>query len=241
LVLRSAPVLDRDAAGDLARRPFPEHALDEDDDEDLQDVLSPDEGLACIGCYDGLAIACHAGRIPDRPSELPAQVLGARPCRSVYLIAMISFLDWAVVGAWHDGQLRRAVSVPFNGQLADPPVPGQIVEDTGPPLPFEEPLWARPRPPGGLQVPFHPLDLGYAALTEILGLPYDEPLPEETGYGTVPLAGFRLTSLPGSAAEARERAAQRAAQQFASRLRPAGRYRLEPGPDGTSNWRPVGD
>jgi hypothetical protein len=199
LVLRSAPVLDRDAAGDLARRPFPEHALDEDDDEDLQDVLSPEEGLAYIGCYNGLAVACHAGLIPDRPSELPAQILGARPCRSVYLIAMISFLDWAVVGAWHDGQLRRAVSVTFNGQLAVPPVTGEIVEDTG------------------------------------------APLPEETIYGTVPLAGFRLTSLPGSAAEARERAAQRAAQQFASRLRPAGRYRLEPGPDGTSNWRPVGD
>jgi hypothetical protein len=44
-------------------------------------------------------------------SRGPAQILGARPCRAAYLIAMISFLDWAVVGAWHDGQLRRAVSV----------------------------------------------------------------------------------------------------------------------------------
>ena len=81
---------DRDAAGDLARRLFPGHALDAADDEDLQDALSPEEGLAYIGCYDGLAIACHAGLVPNRPSGLPAQILGARPCRAAYLIAMIS-------------------------------------------------------------------------------------------------------------------------------------------------------
>jgi len=129
-VLRSSPAMDRLAARDLVLRLFPEHAIEETGDADLMDVLSADLGRAYAGCYPGLAIVCHSGLGRDRPSGLPQHILGARPYRRIYLIAMISFFDCAAVAAWHDGQLRRSLSVTFNGQLADPPVTGEIVENS---------------------------------------------------------------------------------------------------------------
>ena len=235
-VLRSSPAMDRPAAWDLARRLFPEHAIEETGDADLMDVLSPDLGRAYVGCYPGLAIVCHSGLGRDRPSGLSQHILGAGPYRWIYLIAMISFFDCAAVAAWHDGQLRRSLSVTFNGQLADPPVTGEIVENIGDPLPFEEPLRARRGPHGEQRIPFHPLDLGEAALAAILGLPYARGLPEPVEYGTVPLAGFRVTALPGSAAEAEEREAEAATRRAMPALRLAGRYRLETAPDGSTQW-----
>ena len=47
----------------------------------------------------------------------------------------------------------------------------------------------------------------------ILGLPCARSLPDPVGNGTVPLAGFRVTPLPGSAAEAEDREAEQAARQ----------------------------
>ena len=108
-----------------------------------------------------------------------------------------------------------SLSVTFNGQLADPPVTGEIVENIGDPLPFEQPLWARHSPHGEQRIPFHPLDFGEAALAAILGLPYARGVPDPVEYGTVPLAGFRVTALPGSAAEAEERKAEAATRRHA--------------------------
>ena len=235
-VLRSSPAMDRPAAQGLVRRLFPEHAIEETGDADVMDVLSPDLGRAYAGSYPGLAIVCHSGLGRDRPSGLPQHILGARPCRCVYLIAMISFFDCAAVAAWHDGQPRRSLSVTFNGQLADPPVTGEIVENIGDPLPFEQSLWARHSPHGVHRIPFHPLGLGEAALAAILGLPYARGVPDPVEYGTVPLAGFRVTALPGSAAEADEREAEAATRRALPALSLAGRYRLETAPDGSTRW-----
>jgi len=98
-------------------------------------------------------------------------------------------------------------------------VTGEIVEDIGDRLPFEQPLWAGQGPRGDQRIPFegripfHPLDLGDAALASILGLPYVQGLPDPIEHGTVPLAGFRVTALPGSAAEAEERDAEAATRR----------------------------
>jgi hypothetical protein len=139
-------------------------------------------------------------RVPQRPwpPAAPAgfPILGARPYRWIYLIAMISFFYCAAVAAWHDGQLRRSLSVTFHGQLADPPVTGEIVENIGDPLPFEQPLWARHSPHGEQPILFHPLDLGEAALAAILGLPYARALPDPVEYGSVPLAGSASPPCP---------------------------------------------
>ncbi len=131
---------------------------------------------------------------------------------------------------------RLARSVTFNGQLAGPPVTGEIVENIGDPLPFEQSLWARHSPHGEHRIPFHPLDLGEAALAAILGLPYARGVPDPVECGTVPLAGFRVTALPGSAAEADEREAEAATRRALPALSLAGRYRLETAPDGSTQW-----
>ena len=47
--------------------------------------------------------------------------------------------------------------------------------------------------------------------------PFTRPLPDPVGYGTVPLAGFRVRALPGSAAEAEERQAEAATRRAITR------------------------
>lgn len=143
--------------GDRGRRP------------DGRPVARP--GTRLCRLLPGLAIVCDSGLGRDRPSGLPQHILGAPPYRWIYLSAMISFFDCAAVAVWHDGRLRRSLSVTVNGQLAGPPVTGEIVENIGDPLPFEQSLWARHSPHGEHRIPFHPLDLGEAALAAILGLP----------------------------------------------------------------------
>jgi hypothetical protein len=64
-------------------------------------------------------------------------------------------------------------------------------------------------------------------LTAVIGLPSARPLPDPAGYGTVPLAGFRVSTLPGSAAEAEERQAEAVTRRAIPALRRVGRYRLE--------------
>jgi Family of unknown function (DUF6928) len=140
-------------------------------------------------------------RVPQRPWPRPPQraprdILGARPYRWIYLIAMISFFDCAAVAAWHDGQLRRSLSVTFHGQLADPPVTGEIVENIGDPLPFEQPLWARHSPHGEQPILFHPLDLGEAALAAILGLPYAGPCLTQSNTAPSPWPGSASPPCP---------------------------------------------
>ena len=69
--------------------------------------------------------------------------------------------------------------------------------------------------------------------------PFARPLPDPVGYGTVPLAGFRVRALPGSAAEAEERQAEAATRRAIPALTRVGRHRLESTPDGGSRWLPV--
>ena len=86
--------------------------------------------------------------------------------RYVYLHAMHSVVDWFAYAIWKDGELIRALSVsPDNG----------VIEDVGPHRAFEEPFWNGERPADpedpedGYPLPFHPLELGEAALLDLFG------------------------------------------------------------------------
>ena len=85
---------------------------------------------------------------------------------------MHSVVDWFAYAIWAgDGALQRALSLsPDRG----------IIENTGAPLDFEEPFWARQRPveTTGFEerpypLPFHPLELGEEALRALFGFNYE--------------------------------------------------------------------
>jgi hypothetical protein len=78
---------------------------------------------------------------------------------------MHSVVDWFAFAHWNNGRLVRSLSLsPDSG----------ILEDIGLKLAFEEPYWSGQHPAGDDEddeypLPFHPLDLGEAALSEFFG------------------------------------------------------------------------
>jgi hypothetical protein len=82
------------------------------------------------------------------------------------LHAMHSVVDWFAYATWANGKLVRSLSLsPDSG----------IMEDFGQHLSFEEPYWAGAHPAvdddeeNAYPFPFHPLELGEAALKDQFG------------------------------------------------------------------------
>jgi hypothetical protein len=105
---------------------------------------------------------------------------------------MHSVVDWFAYAQWIDGKLVRSLSLsPDSG----------VLENTGPKMLFEEPYWAGEHPvevdegEAPYPLPFHPLELGEAALESLFGYHLegfmDEALlkPE-----TIPLVRYRRSS-----------------------------------------------
>lgn len=161
--LRAGPQLDREATFQFARRLFPKDRLDLIGDGDLSYTCPPDDELHAA-CFPDVSILAAKEFGIDYPSKLSAAFL-AGSNRAVYLHAMHSVVDWFACAKWVNGTLVRALSLsPDSG----------ILEDIGQHLPFEEPFWAGQHPAtiddgGNYPFPFHPLELGEAALLEFFG------------------------------------------------------------------------
>lgn len=175
--LKGRPQLDRDATLQLASKLFPKDELEPMGDGDLSYTCPPEDELH-IGCYPGVSILAAKEFGIDYPSRLPVPFISAGGSATVYLHAMHSVVDWFAYALWIDGRLLRSLSLsPDSG----------ILEDIGQRLPFEEPYWSGQYPVtrGGKDdypLPFHPLDLGEAALKELFGYQLegfvDPALPE---------------------------------------------------------------
>jgi hypothetical protein len=165
-ILKSKPVLDREATAALATALFPSEKLKPLEDASLIDTSPPDNVLV-IGAFPRLTIIAAKEFGIDYPSRLPDFFLHAAQRQSAYLHAMHSVVDWFAFAVWKDGQLQRSLSLsPDSG----------ILEDIGDKLPFETPYWAGEHPavdpgedPSGYPFIFHPLDLGEAALLAFFG------------------------------------------------------------------------
>jgi len=78
---------------------------------------------------------------------------------------MHSVVDWLAFAQWINGELVRSLSLSPDG----------ILEDLGRRMPFEEPFWSGANPvtdgddAAKDPLPFHPLELGDAALKEFFG------------------------------------------------------------------------
>lgn len=165
-ILKSNPVLDRDATVALAKKLFPSEKLELIDDGNLSYTCPPDNELV-IGCFPGLSIIAAKEFGIDYPSKLPSVFVDSALGNSVYLHAMQSVVDWFAYAIWKNGKLQRSLSLsPDSG----------VLEDIGTRPPFEEPYWAGHYPAVDPEdeddeypFAFHPLELGEAALLEFFG------------------------------------------------------------------------
>jgi hypothetical protein len=188
-ILRSNPQLDREASLALAKKLFPSERLEAFDDGDLLDT-SPPTAEIYVGCFPGLSIIAAREFGIDFPSRLPAHFLDAATGNTVYLHAMHSVVDWFAYAIWVNGKLERSLSLsPDSG----------ILEDIGPRRPFEEPYWGGSHPlcdeSDGEHVdpfPFHPLELGEAALLDLFGYQLEGLIdPSHLEPENIPLARFK--------------------------------------------------
>ena len=187
--LGAAPVLDRDASAALAKRLFPSAELTPLADGDLS-FTSPPRAELLVGCFPGVSIVAAKEIGIDYPSKLPARFLEESSAGSVYLHAMHSVVDWFAYAVWRNGKLIRSLSVaPDNG----------VIEDIGARWPFEEPFWSGKHPvpvdddgESAYPLPFHPLELGEAALKELFGYQLEAmPDPALLEPDRIPLARFK--------------------------------------------------
>lgn len=164
--LAARPALDAAATQDLAATLFPGERLTALADGDLSQTCPPKDELL-IGCFPGVAVVAAREFGIDAPSRLDPRFIAAAGTGTLVLHAMHSVVDWFAYAQWTGGRLLRSLSVsPDSG----------ILEQIGPPLPFEEPYWSGAFPavdsgedPASYPLPFHPLDLGEAALEALFG------------------------------------------------------------------------
>ena len=164
--LKTRPRLDRETTLQLAQKLFSKEQLEPLGDGDLSHTCPPDDELH-IGCFAGISVIAAREFGIDCPSTLPQAFIEAGGRGKIYLHAMHSAVDWFAFALWSNRTLVRSLSLsPDSG----------IVEDMGQRLPFEEPFWSGSNPAvddeeeeDAYPFPFHPLELGEAALRELFG------------------------------------------------------------------------
>lgn len=165
-ILKSNPVLDQAATSEFVKKLFSSEKITPSRVGDLTFTCPADDELV-VGCFPGLTIVAAKEFGIDFPSQLPAKFIDACPGHSVYLHTMHSTVDWFAYAVWKDAKLQRSLSLsPDSG----------ILEDTGDRLPFEESYWNGEHPAldseeddDDYPFPFHPLELGEAALLSLFG------------------------------------------------------------------------
>lgn len=189
-ILAARPTLDRDATARLAAKLFPKDRLEPLADGSLAYTSPPDNEIT-IGCFPGLSIVAAKEFGLDYPSRLEPRFLASVGSQTVYVHAMHSVVDWCAFAVWQAGTLERSLSLaPDDG----------VLEDIGPQMAFEIPYWSGQHPiwdpeeesDPSYPFPFHPLELGEAALRAFFGYQIEGFMdPALLDPETVPLARFK--------------------------------------------------
>ena len=192
-VFASYPTLDREASLRLLGDYFPGRKFEPMTDVSLGDTYPPDDEVH-IGHFPGVTVIAASEFWIDYPSRLEPHFLRTAGDQTVFLHAMHSVVDFFAYGVWSGGNLTRSLSLaPDNG----------VMEETGDRPSFELPYWAGRHPvddPEELEdpeyepypFPFHPLDLGEAALREFFGFQLEGSVdPALTEPYKIPLLRFK--------------------------------------------------
>ena len=194
-VLATLPEFDRTATDALVRRLFASRTVTPDEDGTLAEHANPDDDKVYAAVWPGATIMCTGAVALDRPTQLDARFLAEGMGRTVYMHAMHSVVDWFAFGVWGpDGEVQRALSLSGADE--------RLIENIGELLAFERPFWAGDFPATDDEeeypFPFHPLELGEAALAHFFGFVLEgyAGMPDNTSVDPfdVTLAGFRLRS-----------------------------------------------
>ena len=187
--LAKASILDRDSSKKLAIDLFPNETLIELDDDSLEWTCPPDNEIR-IGCYPGVSIIAAKEFGNDYPSKTMPRFIEAGRSGNVTVHAMHSVVDWFAFAHWENGMLIRALSLsPDSG----------VIEDIGERLDFEQPYWSGQYPAvdeddenDDYPLPFHPLDLGEAALKNFFGYQLEGAIDDSMlDPETIPLMSFQ--------------------------------------------------
>lgn len=185
-LLRAAGEPDEEATEALVARLHPGARLTSLGYGDLLDHGNPPEREAWAAVHDGVALVCTTRVALDRPTDIGAEVVGAMPGRTTYVLAMHSVVDWFAYAVWSpSGELVRSLSLsPDDG----------IIEDLGERQAFEAPYWAGEHAEeDDYPLPFHPLDLAEEALGSLFGFVYEgHPPPDALDVEDIDLVGFRV-------------------------------------------------
>ena len=165
-ILKSNTVMDQAATRAFAQRLFPSEKITYAGEGNLS-YTRPDDDELIVGCFAGLKIIAAAEFGIDFPSKLDSRFVEACPGHDVYLHVMHSVVDFFGYAVWKDGQLQRSLSLsPDSG----------IMDYIGDKLSFEEPYWNGEYPAldpeeeeDDYPFPFHPLEMGNAALVALFG------------------------------------------------------------------------
>ncbi|MEN6625054.1 MAG: hypothetical protein ABFD69_02375 [Candidatus Sumerlaeia bacterium] len=160
------PRLDREVTRQIAGILFPDEKLEPIGEVALTHAHPPDHEVY-MGCFPGVLFVAAREFGLDRPSTLPRRFIDAGGSGTVILHAMHSAVDWFAYAIWRDGKIVRSLSLsPDSG----------ILENIGERLPFEEPYWSGKfpaldgdEPNMDYPFPFHPMELGEAALKDQFG------------------------------------------------------------------------
>jgi hypothetical protein len=159
---------DPQASGQLAARLYPGATPATEPVSSLLEAF-PRDGEVFAGSFPGVEVLAASDFGIDQPSKLARSFLAPGAERTVHLHAMHSVVDWCAFAVWKNGALVRSLSVaPDSG----------VLEDLGERLPFELGYWNGDHPAvdadaddadDDYPLPFHPLELGEAALFEFFG------------------------------------------------------------------------
>lgn len=166
VALQRTPALDVEGSLGLATSLFPGERLAQIGRGDLSYTSPPDNEIF-IGQFPNVAVIAAKEFGGDYPSRLPQRFLTAAPFADAYLHAMHSVVDWFAFAQWKRGTLMRSLSLsPDSG----------ILENVGATLSFEQRYWSGEHPAldpeedqDSYPFPFHPLELGEAALLDMFG------------------------------------------------------------------------
>jgi len=220
-LLRQVGTADLARTSAMMRRLYPGYEIEPCDGTELWDGVYPPKGTAYAASWPSVDVLGDQRVMIDFPSQLPEHLVAASAGRRLVLHAMHSVVDWLAFAVWEDGRLLRSLSVSPDGG---------IIENIGEPLPFESSYWAGEHPVDvtpwrdddeePYPLPFHPLELGEAALRALCGFILEgRPEPDDIDASAIALHGFHVRD-PHAPDLAEQEAALRRAVEA---MRPGGR------------------
>ena len=160
----------------------------------LDDTYARSEDEVYIGHFGLVTVIASVEFAHDKPSDINPHFFTVAGNRNVYTHAMHSVVDFLAFSVRRGGVVVRSFSLsPDSG----------IMEDIGTRLPFEQPFWAGEHPVDDPEeiadpdyepypFPFHPLELGEAALVEFFGYQLEGLIdPSLLEPSSVPLLRFK--------------------------------------------------